>query len=36
MVSIARRLDQSVTAVGKAVIRGEKLAKMNNFSLLEK
>jgi len=36
MVSLARRLDQSVTAVGKAVIRGEKLAKMNNYSLLEK
>ena len=36
MVSLARRLDQSVTAVGKAVIRGEKLAKENNYLLLEK
>jgi len=36
MVSLARRLDQSVTAVGKAVIRGEKLARENNYLLLEK
>ena len=36
MVSIAGRLDQSVTAVAKAVIRGEKLAKENNYLLLGK
>ncbi len=35
MISLARRLDQSVTAVGKTVIRGEKLA-VNNYSLLDK
>ena len=36
MVSLSRQLDQSVTAVGKAVIRGEKLARENNYLLLEK
>ena len=35
MISLARQLDQSVTAVGKAVIRGEKLAKVNNYSLFD-
>ncbi len=35
MISLARRLDQSVTAVGKTVIRGEKLA-VNSYSLLDK
>jgi hypothetical protein len=36
MISLARRLDQSVTAVGKAVIRGEKLAKAKKYSLFDK
>jgi len=36
MVSLSRRLDQSVTAVGKAVIRGEKLAKANKYLLFDK
>ena len=36
MISLSRRLDQSVTAVGKAVIRGEKLAKANKYSLFDK
>ncbi|MBU1180974.1 MAG: transposase [Pseudomonadota bacterium] len=35
MILLARRLDQSVTAVGKSVIRGEKLAKANNYLLLD-
>jgi chromosomal replication initiation ATPase DnaA len=34
MVSLAVRLDQSVTAVAKAVIRGEKLAKENDYLFL--
>lgn len=36
MISLARRLDQSVPAIGKAVVRGERLAKDNNYSFLEK
>ena len=36
MVSLARRLGQSVPAVGKAVARGEKIAKDNNYLLLGK
>jgi hypothetical protein len=36
MISLARKLDQSVTAIGKAVMRGEKLAKDNNYLLIEK
>jgi hypothetical protein len=33
MVSLSRRLNLSVTAVGKAVIRGESLAKVNGYLL---
>ena len=36
VISLSRRLDQSVTAVGKAVICGEKLAKANKYSLFDK
>jgi len=36
MISLSRRLDLSVTAIGKAVIRGEKLAKANKYSLMDK
>jgi hypothetical protein len=36
MISLTRRIDQSVTAIGKAVIRGEKLAKANKYSLFSK
>ena len=36
MTSLARRIDQSVTAIGKAVIRGEKLAKANKYTLFSK
>jgi len=36
MISLARRIDQSVTAIGKAVIRGEKLAKANKYRLFSK
>ena len=36
MISLSRRLDQSVTAIGKAVTRGEKLAKANKYSLIDK
>ena len=36
MISLSRRLDQSVTAVGKSVIRGEKLAKANKYLLFDK
>ena len=35
MISLSRRLDLSVTAIGKAVIRGEKIAKANKYSLIE-
>lgn len=35
MTSLSRRLDLSVTAIGKAVIRGEKIAKENNYSLID-
>jgi len=35
MISLSRRLDLSVTAIGKAVIRGEKLAKENKYSLID-
>jgi hypothetical protein len=35
MVSLSRRLDLSVTAIGKSVIRGEKLAKAKKFSLID-
>jgi hypothetical protein len=36
MTFLARLLDKSVTAIGKAVIRGEKLAKANHYLLLDK
>jgi len=36
MASLSRRLDLSVTAIGKAVIRGEKIAKANKYSLMDK
>ena len=36
MISLSRRLDLSVTAIGKAVIRGEKLAKAKKYSLIDK
>jgi len=36
MISLSRRLDLSVTAIGKAVIRGEGLAKANKYSLIDK
>jgi len=36
MISLARRLDQSVTAIGKAVIRGEKLATANKYLFFDK
>ncbi len=36
MISLARRLGQSVPAIGKAVVRGEKISKENNYLLLEK
>ena len=36
MTFLARLLDKSVTAIGKAVIRGEKLAKANNYLLSDK
>ena len=36
MILLARQLDLSVTAVGKAVIRGEKLATANKYLLLDK
>ncbi|MDQ1331443.1 MAG: REP-associated tyrosine transposase [Thermodesulfobacteriota bacterium] len=36
MVSLARRLEQSVAAVAKSVIRGEKLATEYNYSLIKK
>ena len=35
MISLSRRLDLSVTAIGKAVIRGEKIAKENEYSLID-
>ena len=36
MISLALRMDLSVTVVDKAVIRsGEKLAKANNYLLLD-
>jgi REP element-mobilizing transposase RayT len=35
MISLARKLDQSVTAIGKAVVRGEKLVKENKYLLLK-
>ena len=35
-ISLPRRLDLSVSAVGKAVIRGEKLARANKHLLLDK
>jgi len=36
VVSIACRLDQSVTSVVKAVIRGDKLATAKKYSLFDK
>jgi REP element-mobilizing transposase RayT len=36
MISLGRQLDLSVTAIGKAVTRGEKLAKANRYSLIDK
>jgi len=36
MISLSRRLDLSVTAISKAVIRGERLAKANKYSLIDK
>ena len=36
MISLARRLDQSVPAIGKAVVRGENVSKENNYLLLKK
>jgi len=35
MILLSRRLDLSVTAIGKAVIRGEGLAKANKYSLID-
>ncbi|MDP2643489.1 MAG: hypothetical protein Q8P24_00975 [Desulfobacterales bacterium] len=35
MISLSRRLDLTVTAISKAVIRGERLAKANNYSLTD-
>jgi putative transposase len=35
MISLSRRLDLSVTAIGKSVIRGERLAKANKYSLID-
>ena len=36
MISLGRQLDLSVTAIGKAVTRGEKLAKANKYLLIDK
>jgi putative transposase len=36
MISLSRRLDLTVTAISKAVIRGERLAKAHNYSLTDK
>ncbi|MBW1695231.1 MAG: transposase [Deltaproteobacteria bacterium] len=36
MISLSRRLDLSVTAIAKAVIRGEKLANVKKYSLIDK
>ena len=36
MISLSRRLDLSVTAIGKAVTRGEKIANENKYSLIDK
>ena len=36
MISLSRQLNLSVTAIGKAVIRGEKLAKANKHLLFDK
>ncbi|MGB5156043.1 hypothetical protein [Desulfobacterium sp. N47] len=36
MTSLSRQLNLSVTAIGKAVIRGEKLAKANKYLLINK
>jgi hypothetical protein len=35
MVTLSRRLDLSVTAIGKTVIAGERLAKAENYSLID-
>jgi len=35
MISLSRRLDLSVTAIGKAVTRGEKLAKAKRYMLID-
>jgi biotin operon repressor len=36
MASLARKLEISVTAVSKSVIRGEKMARARGYSLIEK
>ena len=36
MISLSRRLDISVTAISKSVIRGEKIAKAKKYSLIAK
>jgi hypothetical protein len=36
MISLSRRLNISVQAIGKSVIRGEKLAKDKKYSLIGK